>query len=269
MDTFRNLQADAFAGTAAAYLRYRPPYPRALLADLVVVARLSKAPVLLDLACGPGRVALDLARHFERVWAIDLEPEMIATGREEAARRGIRNVCWLKGRAEAAAVAANSVDLITIGEAFHRLDQAVIVERAQAWLKPGGCIATLGTDGLLAGGEPWKELVGAVARRWMQLAYPGGWAKGRAGAALGPEGVERLLNGAGFVDVQRRLFEQLRTWSFEEIVGYMKSTSVCAEGALGAAFPAFEADLKAALNAEGPPFQERLRCGYTLGRKRP
>src|SRR6516164_2232226 len=31
MDTPRNLQAGAFAGTAEAYFRYRPPYPKALL----------------------------------------------------------------------------------------------------------------------------------------------------------------------------------------------------------------------------------------------
>jgi hypothetical protein len=31
MDTPRNLQAGAFAGTAEAYLRYRPPYPKALV----------------------------------------------------------------------------------------------------------------------------------------------------------------------------------------------------------------------------------------------
>jgi hypothetical protein len=35
MDTPRNLQTGAFAGTAEAYFRYRPPYPKALLASLV------------------------------------------------------------------------------------------------------------------------------------------------------------------------------------------------------------------------------------------
>src|SRR5215469_11576045 len=45
--------------------------------------------VLLDLACGPGRVTLDLAASFEHVHAIDLEAEMIEVGRREAARRGV------------------------------------------------------------------------------------------------------------------------------------------------------------------------------------
>jgi tRNA/tmRNA/rRNA uracil-C5-methylase (TrmA/RlmC/RlmD family) len=77
MDTPRNLQAGAFAGTAEAYFRYRPPYPKALLASLVTQAHLPGSAVLLDLACGPGRVTLDLAASFEHVHAIDLEAEMI------------------------------------------------------------------------------------------------------------------------------------------------------------------------------------------------
>src|SRR5215469_5539920 len=64
MDTPRNLQAGAFAGTAEAYFRYRPPYPKALLASLVTQAHLPGSAVLLDLACGPGRVTLDLAASF-------------------------------------------------------------------------------------------------------------------------------------------------------------------------------------------------------------
>ena len=167
MDTPRNFQAGAFAGTAEAYLRYRPPYPAALLANLVAQAQLPASAVLLDLACGPGRVTLDLAGGFEHVNAIDLEAEMIEVGRREAARRGVRNVDWRVGRAEEALVAAESVDLITIGEAFHRLEQATIIEKALDWLKPGGCIANLGTYGILAGGEAWKEIVRAVARHWM------------------------------------------------------------------------------------------------------
>jgi ubiquinone/menaquinone biosynthesis C-methylase UbiE len=128
MDTPRNFQAGAFAGTAEAYFRYRPPYPKALLASLVTQAHLPGSAVLLDLACGPGRVTLDLAASFEHVHAIDLEIEMIEVGRREAARRGVRNVEWRVGRAEEVSIAAESVDLITIGEAFHRLDQAAIIE---------------------------------------------------------------------------------------------------------------------------------------------
>ncbi len=50
--------------------------------------------VLLDLACGPGRIAIPMASHFRRVVAIDVEPEMIAVGKLSATRRGATNIDW-------------------------------------------------------------------------------------------------------------------------------------------------------------------------------
>jgi len=57
------------------------------LASLVAQAHLPGSAVLLDLACGPGRVSLDIAASFEHVHAIDLEAEMIEAGRREGAPR--------------------------------------------------------------------------------------------------------------------------------------------------------------------------------------
>jgi SAM-dependent methyltransferase len=136
--------AEAFAGTARYYARYRVPYPQVLLDDLRARAALTGAGRLLDLACGPGRVALPLAPFFREVWAVDREPEMVEVGREEAGRRGTTNVRWLVGRAEELEAPPGACELTTIGEAFHRLDRWLIARRALAWLAPGRCLATLG-----------------------------------------------------------------------------------------------------------------------------
>jgi predicted RNA methylase len=82
-----NFPADAFAGTAAYYVRYRLPYPQGLLIDLLHRSGITGEGGLLDLACGPGRVALAVGSSFQEVWAVDLEPEMIEAGKKEAARR--------------------------------------------------------------------------------------------------------------------------------------------------------------------------------------
>jgi ubiquinone/menaquinone biosynthesis C-methylase UbiE len=112
---------DAFAGTAAYYAKYRVPYPRVLTGDLLKRAGVTGKGRLLDLACGPGRIALSIAFSFRDVWAIDLEPEMINVGREEARKRGIGDIRWMVGRAEEMKAETGSFELITIGEAFHRL----------------------------------------------------------------------------------------------------------------------------------------------------
>jgi SAM-dependent methyltransferase len=263
-----NLQPNAFAGTAEAYARFRPAYPRASLDALVAAAAPATPSALLDLACGPGRIALDLASAFDRVVAIDLEPEMVAVGAREAARRGIRNVVWSVVAAEAFDAPAGVFDLITIGEAFHRLDQAVIAAKARAWLKPGGWLAILAGDGILAGVGPWQAPAADIARRWMARAFPNGWATARPGAESTPDGIERLLKEAGFVDVASRRFTEPHAWRIDAIVGYFKSTSVCSRAALGEHFAGFEAELRTVLSpmAEGELFHDDARFGVTLAR---
>jgi hypothetical protein len=156
-----------------------------------------------------------------------------------------------------------------IGEAFHRLDQHRVCERALCWLRPGGSIATLGSLGMLVGEEPWQSIVAAVARRWMARAFPQGWAAARPGAEASEEGQTRALERAGFEAVESQTFFEPRDWSVEEILGYLKSTSVCSERALGSDFSAFAEQLQNELAAAyGPgPFHEVLRFGYTLARK--
>lgn len=269
MSTPANLLPGAFAGAAAAYARYRPPYPKPLLDDLLARAASPPGGALLDLACGPGRLALDLASRFQTVWVLDLEPEMIEVGKREAARRGVDNVSWFAGRAEDLAAPPDTFDLITIGEAFHRLDQGLIARQALGWLKPGGCLATLGAQGLLDGPESWQKTVAEIAHRWMARVFPGGWGVAREGVEVGPGSQARVLQGAGFADVMEHAFHEPRDWTFKQITGYLQSTSVCSRTALGADFAAFEAELRAALQdpADTQAFHETMTWGYTFGRK--
>jgi SAM-dependent methyltransferase len=272
MTTPANLRPDAFAGAAVAYARYRPPYPKPLLDDLLARAAAPPGGMLLDLACGPGRVALDLAGAFESVWAVDLEPEMVEVGRHAAARRGVGNISWFVGRAEDLAAPPGSFDLITIGEAFHRLDQTLVARKAFDWLKPDGCLATMGGgEGFLAGGEPWRRTLAEVVRRWMARAFPGGWGVAAEGVDTGPGGQQRVLRAAGFIDVTDRSFDEPRDWTIDEIIGYLQSMSVCSRKALEGDFDAFEAELRAALGDPDPAtaFHETMTWGYTLARKPP
>lgn len=260
---------DAFAGTATYYLRYRVPYPLALLRDLVERTGVTGEGRLLDLACGPGRVTLALASCFREVWTIDLEPEMIAVGQQEAIQRGVRNVTWMVGKAEDVHAAPASCELITIGDAFHRLDQQLVATQARAWLQSGGCLVSLGSYGIMDGTEPWQRIVADIVRRWTSHARPSGEGSAQPQPGSGPAHNELVLRETGYGDVASYAFVEGHDWTIGTIIGNLYSTSFCSKNVLGDNADAFEADLKAALLAHEPSghYRETMRFGYTMGRK--
>jgi len=260
---------DAFAGTASYYLRYRVPYPQALLKDLIQRAGITGEGRLLDLACGPGRVAFGLVTSFRETWAIDLEPEMVEVGKEEAARRGVNSIRWRVGKAEELTAPPAWFEMVTIGEAFHRLDQQVVAEQTLRWLKPGGCLAILGNCGLASGWGPWQRSVARIVHQWTGRTVATGGVSTEHVPNAGPAHSEQVLREMGFEEVGSYSFTEPHDWTLETILGNLYSLSVCSRRVLGSNAGAFEADLKAALLAHDASgtFHEEICFGYTLGRK--
>jgi SAM-dependent methyltransferase len=249
----------AFAGTATYYIRYRPPYPDEFLSDLRSHAKTTGYGSLLDLACGPGRVAIPMAPYFKSVLAVDVEAEMIAVGEREASRRGVTNIAWLVERAEDLQLPARSLELITIGEAFHRLDQERILKCALGWLQRRGSLVTLGAEPVWRGQEEWKRVLVDVVNKWtaQSLGDPnqGGWG-----------GPSDALRAAG-LEVEEREWVVEQIWTCDSIVGFMFSTSIASRRILGDKASNFEADLRAALLEAEPSdrFVSMQRFGFTLG----
>jgi SAM-dependent methyltransferase len=266
-DSPANVSASAFAGTAEDYARYRPPYPVELLDHLL--ARLAGRRRLLDLACGPGRIAIACAAKFEQVWAVDSEPDMVDMGKQIAGQQGLTNIRWHRTPGEDLDAPSDAFDLITIGEAFHRLDQVRVLQLARRWLRPGGWIASLGSVGILSGNEEWQLAVADLARKWTREVFPKGWATSRPGSAAGPEAEAAALRNAAFTRVSSHTFVQPRTWNIEEIAGYLRSTSVCSSQILGERSAAFEAAVRRRLLELDPSgqYRERMEFGYTAGQR--
>jgi cyclopropane fatty-acyl-phospholipid synthase-like methyltransferase len=73
-----------YRGTAAYYVRGRPPYAQTLAATLAAELGLDGGDRLLDVGCGPGILTIELADCFTHVIGLDPDAEMLAEG----ARRG-------------------------------------------------------------------------------------------------------------------------------------------------------------------------------------
>ena len=260
--------SDLYVGTARYYARYRVKYPSSLVGDLCSRAQLSGKGKLLDLACGPGRLTLPLSPHFEEALGVDLEPEMVGLGREEAQRQGVTNIRWEVGRAEDLEIPASSIELITIGEAFHRLHQIKIAELSLDWLKPGCCLATLGGVRITGGCEPWQAIVRKVLGKWTGKQIKPKSAEG-PGAYDGRTHDGQVLEEAGYVDIQNHQFTHPYQWTTDSIIGVLYSGSGNLRGSLGSRFKAFEVDLEESLLDFDPigKFTEQMSFGYTLARK--
>ena len=264
-----NFRPGAFAGVADDYVRYRLPYPRALLDDLLARAAPPPNPRLLDLGCGPGRASLPIAHHFAEVVGADPEPAMIEAARREAARLGVTNARWTIGAAETFEAPAGSFDLVTCGESFHRFDQPKVAALAFGWLKPSGCLATLGSGYQDSGEAPWGRVLAEVVRRYVGTPVLRLHGSPNPTHAEGLADQEAVLRAAGFDPVVSYDFEAPHEWSLEALLGFQRSTSFLSRAALGERHAAFEAELSAALLAveSSGRYAETVAFGYTLARK--
>ncbi len=263
-----NFRAGAFVGLAEDYVRYRLPYPEPMVAQILAAAHVPSAGGrAIDLACGTGRVALAIAHAFGEVRAVDLEPEMVEAGRREALRLGIGNIQWSVGRVEDFVAPVGGFDLVTVGEAFHRLDRPRAAALAFGWLAPGGAFVTLGAESFLDGEAPWRRILAGVVRDFV------GEPARRLGAPNAPldqeiADQESAIRAAGFTAVSTHGFGAAHEWRLPELLGNLRSTSVLSRAALGARHPSFEAALSAALLTFDPSgrYVETVEFGYTVAR---
>jgi demethylmenaquinone methyltransferase/2-methoxy-6-polyprenyl-1,4-benzoquinol methylase len=73
-----------------------------------------KGEAILDMAGGTGDIAFRLAESGASVTVADINPEMLAVGRERATAGGLRGLAWAEQNAEALSFADSSFDAYTI-----------------------------------------------------------------------------------------------------------------------------------------------------------
>jgi ubiquinone/menaquinone biosynthesis C-methylase UbiE len=76
---------------------------------------------VLDVCCGPGTMALDLAPFVAHVTGIDLTGAMLQQARAAQAKRGVINAEWLLGDVYALPFDDATFSLVTSGAAFHHM----------------------------------------------------------------------------------------------------------------------------------------------------
>jgi SAM-dependent methyltransferase len=133
---------DLFAGKAEQYVRHRIDYPEAVIGPALAAIALSSDDVVADLGSGTGMLARWILERGNRVLGVEPDAGMRAMAEQRLAAQP--RFVSVPGRAEATTLPTSSVDVITVGNAFHYF--APVEARAEALriLRPGGRVLILG-----------------------------------------------------------------------------------------------------------------------------
>jgi len=94
---------------------------------------------VLDVACGPGLVACEFARHASHVTGIDITEAMIEKACELARGKGLSNVGWITGNANPLPFSDGEYSLVITRYSFHHfLDPEAVLGEMVRVCRPGG-----------------------------------------------------------------------------------------------------------------------------------
>jgi ubiquinone/menaquinone biosynthesis C-methylase UbiE len=88
---------------------------------LIKLSEVCQNQTVLDVACGPGMVACEFAKHAGHVTGIDITPAMIEQAEKRQKELNLENLTWAVGDAVPLPYADNSFSLIITRYSFHHL----------------------------------------------------------------------------------------------------------------------------------------------------
>ncbi|BDA66326.1 Methyltransferase type 11 [Calothrix sp. PCC 7716] len=200
---------DYFSKHAREYVRYRPLYPEELFKYLSGLVQSHE--LAWDCGTGNGQVAQGLVKYFSSVYASDASSEQIANALKN------KRIKYFVTRAESTSLPSSSIDLITVGQAFHWFDFNRFYNEANRVLKAEGVLAIwcYGFFNILDASEElqdsflvfydriksfWPPERQLVDDRYLTVPFP-------------------------LVEIETPIFSMTAEWEVNELIGYLRTWS--------------------------------------------
>lgn len=201
-----------FGQTADEFDRFRPEYPPALLERILREVPAKRRNRAMDLGAGTGKFTRELLPHFQEVIAVEPDPLMATKIREQFPRA---IVCI--ATAEECIQELASVDLVTIANALHWMDAALVFANIHSWLRPGGILAVF--DRPLPKVSPEIDAL-------VMAEFRGPWKPHRDPRLKRARDWQSQVRAApGFAVVEEAKLTYVRPMTPAEFVGFWRSTS--------------------------------------------
>jgi SAM-dependent methyltransferase len=130
-----------FSSRVEDYVKYRPGYPKAILALLRRDCGLTPGSVIADIGSGTGLSSRLFLANGNRVYGVEPNPEMRAAGERLLAKYA--RFTSVAATAEATTLPDASADFIVAGQAFHWFDVPAARTEFTRILKPDGWVVLM------------------------------------------------------------------------------------------------------------------------------
>ncbi|WP_026566544.1 class I SAM-dependent methyltransferase [Bacillus sp. UNC41MFS5] len=139
---------DKFTGKAEVYAKYRPSYPHEYIEYLISKAVLNEDSIIADIGSGTGILSGQLLERGYTVIGVEPNDDM-RTVAEQTLKTDSRFIT-IKATAENITLNDNSIDLVTVAQAFHWFDMEPFRLECQRILKHDAKVALVwnSRDGL-------------------------------------------------------------------------------------------------------------------------
>jgi SAM-dependent methyltransferase len=206
------------------YAAHRPGLPPSFYRRLDAVTRI-RGSRSLDLATGPGTLALELGALGSSVVGIDTSAGQIATAERIAKERNLEDqVHFRVATAENTRLDASSFDLVTASQCWHWFDGDATLGELQRVLRPGGVLA-IASYSYLAEHTPvtreTEDLILELNPSWTMAGSTG----------IHPEWIDAVIRG-GFRLVEQFCYHHDEVFSHARWRGRMRTCNGVGSGGL-------------------------------------
>ncbi|MGI9502889.1 MAG: class I SAM-dependent methyltransferase [Geminicoccaceae bacterium] len=222
------------------YVKHRIRYDDRLILRISKEACLTSSHRVLDLGCGPGFVANQLAPFARETIGVDPSKTMLDAARAEADALGLDNVDYRLGSSFDLSIVDGPFQLVTMGRSFHWMDRPATLLQLEELIAEDGAIVLLSDSMYDAPENEWWRRFTEIFEDFQNsddfMPRRKGW-----------EPHVSLLIRSAFSDVQQFSLFAHHRWTVDDVIGLALSRSNMTDSKLGPKRDSFVAAVRQSL----------------------